>query len=92
MTFDFDLTDELKIKMKRLLRRDKKKVETITKKIKEIISNDKETIDRYKNLRYELKTHKRVHIDKHFVLVFRVFRDNNFILFEDFDHHDRVYK
>ncbi len=89
--FDFDLSDELKIKIRKLVKKDKKKVETINKKIKEIINNDAYSIERYKNLRYNLKKFKRVHIDRHFVLTFKVDKEKNFILFEDFEHHDRVY-
>lgn len=89
--FDFDVSDELKLKIRKLLKKDRKKAEIINKKIKEIISNDSSSIDRYKNLRHDLKHFKRVHIDKHFVLTFRVDKVNNFILFEDFDHHDRIY-
>jgi mRNA interferase RelE/StbE/toxin YoeB len=89
--FSFDLTDELKLKIKKLLTKDKKKVEIINKKIKEIINNDFETIKRYKNLRYDMSELKRVHIDKSFVLTFKVDLTNNFILFVDFDHHDKVY-
>ena len=54
------------------------------------INND--SINHYKNLKYGLKEFKRVHIDKHFVLTFKVDLNNNFILFADLDHHDRVYK
>ena len=89
--FNFDLTDLLKAKIKKLVKKDKKKVEIINKKIKQIISCDHESIDHYKNLRHDLKDFKRVHIDKHFVLVFKVDKSKNFILFVDFDHHDRVY-
>lgn len=89
--FDFDLSDGLKLKIRRLVKKDKKKVDIINKKIKEIINNDNTSIDRYKNLRYDLKQFKRVHIDKHFVLTFKVDKQKNFILFEDFEHHDEVY-
>ena len=89
--FNFDLTDELKLKIRKLLKKDKQKVEIINKKIKEIINNDLENIDRYKNLKHELKQYKRVHIDKHFVLTFKVIKKNNFILFLNFDHHDNIY-
>ena len=89
--FDFDLSDELKLKIKKLISKDKKKVEIIDKKIKEIINSDMASINHYKNLRYDLKEYKRVHIDKHFVLTFKVDIQNNFILFADFDHHDRIY-
>ena len=89
--FSFDLSDELKIKITKLLKKDKKKVEIINKKIKEIINNDIETIKRYKNLRHNLSDFKRVHIDRSFVLTFKVDIKKNFILFADFDHHDKVY-
>jgi len=89
--FDFDLSDELKLKIRRLLKKDKKKVEIINRKIKEIINNDKYSVSRYKNLKYNLKQFKRVCIDKHFVLTFKVDIEKNFILFVDFAHHDKVY-
>ncbi|HIH42948.1 TPA: hypothetical protein HA246_04855 [Candidatus Woesearchaeota archaeon] len=91
MMFNFDVSDELKIKIIKLLKKDPKKVEIINKKIKEIINNDTETINRYKNLRYNLKQFKRVHIDRHFVLTFKIEVERNFILFVDFDHHDNIY-
>ena len=90
--FDFDLTDELKIIIKKLVKKDKKKVEIINKKIKEIVNSDVLSIRHYKNLRHDLKEYKRVHIVKSFVLAFKVDISNNFILFVDFDHHDKVYK
>lgn len=89
--FEFDLSDELQFKLDKLLKKDKKKVEIINKKIREIINNDITTIDRYKNLRYNLSEYKRVHIDKHFVLIFKVNKKENLILFADVDHHDNIY-
>ena len=50
------------------------------------------TIDDYKNLKYSLSDYKRVHIDKSFVLIFKVYRKEKHILFERFDHHDRIYR
>ena len=90
--FDFDISDKLKIKILKLIKKDKKRAEIIQKKITEIINNDSETIKRYKNLRYDLSDLKRVHIDEHFVLTFKVDLQNNFILFYDYDHHDKIYK
>jgi len=89
--FSFDLSDNLKFKINKLVKKDKKKVEIINKKIKEIINCTPETIQHYKNLRYNLKEFKRVHIDKSFVLTFKVDLARNFILFADFDHHDDIY-
>lgn len=90
--FDFDISDELKFILKKLVKKDKKKSDIIYKKIKQIVSCDEETINHYKNLKHDLKEFKRVHIDRSFVLTFKVDIKNNFILFVDFDHHDEVYK
>lgn len=89
--FQFDLSDKLKIILSKLAKKDKEKAIIINKKIKEIVNNDSETIKRYKNLKHDLSDLKRVHIDKSFVLTFKVDIANNFILFYDFDHHDKIY-
>ncbi|MEK6897543.1 MAG: addiction module toxin RelE [Nanoarchaeota archaeon] len=90
--FSFNLTDELKAIIEKLAKKDKKRIEIINKKIKQIINSDSISIEHYKNLKHDLKDFKRVHIDSSFVLVFKVDIKNNFILFVDFDHHDRIYK
>ncbi len=90
--FDFNLTDELKSIIEKLAKKDKKRSEIINKKIKQIINSDSASIQHYKNLRQDLKEFKAVHIDSSFVLVFRVDIAKNFILFVDFDHHDKIYK
>ena len=89
--FDFDLTDELKLILKKLAKKDHQRVEIIKKKIKEIISCYHNSINHYKNLRYNLKECKRVHIDSSFVLIFKVDIEKNFIIFINFDHHDNIY-
>ncbi|MDP1695607.1 MAG: addiction module toxin RelE [archaeon] len=90
--FEHDFSEELNLKIKKLLKKDKKRAEIMYKKIKEIVNNDAETIKRYKNLRHDLSDLKRVHIDTSFVLTFKVDLVNNFILFYDFDHHDVIFK
>lgn len=89
--FQFDLSDKLKIILSKLAKKDKERAIMVNKKIKEIVNNDSETIKRYKNLKHDLSDLKRVHIDKSFVLTFKVDMANNFILFYDFDHHDKIY-
>ncbi len=92
MSFSFDLSDEVKATIKVVAKRDKKTVEILNKKIKQIINSDKTTIKHYKNLRNELKEYKRVHIAKSFVLLFKVIKEEKHILFDKFDHHDNIYK
>jgi len=90
--FNFNLTDELKSIIEKLAKKDKKRVEIINKKIKQIVNSNSTFVEHYKNLKHDLKDFKRVHIDSSFVLVFKVDLPNNFILFVDFDHHDNIYK
>jgi YafQ family addiction module toxin component len=92
LPFNFQLSDELKITIKTIAKKDQKMSEAINKKIKQIISSDDFTIDHYKNCQHELKEYKRVHIMKHFVLLFKVFKEEKFILFDKFDHHDKIYR
>mgnify|MGYP001573982291 CR=1 FL=1 len=92
MSFDFDLSDELKLVIKKLQKKDKIRLLILNKKIKEIINNDRKSIDRYKNLKYELNEYKRAHIDKSFVLIFKVDKEKNHIIFDRLKHHDEIYK
>ena len=73
----------------RLSHLSKRNLTSYQKKIEEVINT--EEIEHYKNLRYDMKDKKRAHIG-HFVLVFRFIKLENKIIFDDFDHHDNVYK
>lgn len=90
--FRYIISEELNLKINKLLKKDKKKADIIYKKIKQIINSDSESINHYKNLKNNLKELKRVHIDRSFVLVFHVNLNENLIIFTDFDHHDNIYK
>jgi mRNA-degrading endonuclease RelE of RelBE toxin-antitoxin system len=92
MPLTHDFSDELKAKLKKLLRKDKRRYQMVMKKMKEVAYSDEETINRYKNLRYDLKDEKRVHINGSFVLTFKFIKEKQFILFTDFDHHDKIYQ
>jgi len=92
MSLDFDLSDELKLVIKKLQKKDKVRLIILNKKIKEVINNDTKSIDRYKNLKYGLSEYKRVHIDKSFILIFKVDKQKNHIIFVKLKHHDEVYK
>lgn len=45
----------------------------------------------YKDLRHAMKGMKRVHIG-HFVLTFIIDHSKKTISFEDYDHHDKIYR
>lgn len=71
----------------KLAKKDPKQLEIIEKKIKEIIQDP----NHYKNLRRPLQYLKSVHIDKSFVLVFSVDENKKLVIFEDYEHHDKIY-
>ena len=70
-------------------KKDKQMHARIIDKIKEIVNSS--DVEHYKNLRYNMKDSKRVHIG-HFVLIFQYDKSKNEINFDDFDHHDNIYK
>jgi len=78
----------LRKKLEKLGKKNYKQAEIIAKKSEEIVVNP----HRYKNMRVPLNKWKRVHIDKHFVLVFSIEEDSKTVILEDFDHHDNIYK
>lgn len=49
-----------------------------------------EDLDHYKNLRYDLKKYKRVHVNDSYVILF--FGDDGTVYFIDYEHHDKIYK
>ena len=84
--FEEKLTKKLSI----VFKKDPRRYKILMKKIEEIIASD--NIDHYKNLRKPLQEFKRVHIDTHFVLVFKYEKNEDALCFYDFDHHEKIYK
>ena len=74
--------------LEKLSKKVKSLYEQILKKIDEVIHTP--DVEHYKNLRYDMKDSKRVHIG-HFVLVFEYRKKEDKIIFKDFDHHDKIY-
>lgn len=75
--------------LQKLEKKDKKLYYQVLNKIEEIISSSE--IEHYKNLRYSMKNFKRVHINP-FVLTFHFDKEERLITFEDFYHHDTIYR
>jgi YafQ family addiction module toxin component len=86
--FTPEFSPEFLKSLKKLSKKDKQLSTEVIKKISQILSNDKITINHYKNLRGPLKEFKRVHIGSH-VILFRVKDDTIYV--EDFQHHDQAY-
>ncbi|MCK5258990.1 MAG: type II toxin-antitoxin system RelE/ParE family toxin [Thermoplasmatales archaeon] len=87
--YKFDVSENLEKILNKLSKKDKDLYNQILKKIDEVINS--KDIDHYKNLRYNMKDSKSAHIG-HFVLIFQYKKEEDIILFDDFDHHDNIYK
>jgi len=74
---------------KKLAKKNPKQLLIIHKKILEIRSNP---YHKFKFLRKPLQNYNRVHIDKHFVLIFKVNHEQKVIEIYYYDHHDNVYQ
>ena len=59
----------------------------VVKKVDEICLKD---ITHFKNLKYDLKQYKRVHVNDSFVILF--FDEKQVVHFVDYVHHDVAYK
>lgn len=86
--YQHEISLSLQKVLNKLFGKDRKTYEQVLEKIEEIINSP--DVEHYKNLRYTFKDRKRVHVG-HFVLVFKLDKENNRIIFLDFDHHDSVY-
>jgi len=91
--YDPVLSDELQQLIYVLIKKDKQLLLILNKKIKQICLCDEAVIDEnFKNLRYDLSDYKRVHINKSFVLLFKIDNDKKKVYFFRLAHHDSIYK
>jgi len=81
-------SDEITKKLAKLNKKDPKHYQKVRKKMDQILENPEH---RYKYLHHNLKGVKRVHIG-HFVLTFIIDHVRKIVSFEDYDHHDNIYK
>jgi mRNA interferase RelE/StbE/toxin YoeB len=72
----------------KLSRKDRKRLEIIWKKIREILENPQH----YEPLRGDMFGSRRVHIDSSFALTYEIDEENKTVRILDFGHHDRVYE
>lgn len=85
--YSFEVRGSLDKIFLKLARKDLNMMKIIERKIQEIVLNP----NHYKNLRRPLSHLKRVHIGKSHVLCFSVDEVKKIVVFEDFDHHDKIY-
>ena len=87
--YDLDIKPEADKIFRKMARKNPKRLRMIHKKIEEIRNNPSH---QYKFLRKPMQNYNRVHINKHFVLIFRLDHKEETVVIYYFDHHDNVYK
>ncbi len=85
----FLVSENLQEIMKKLSKKDKPLYEQLLGKIDEVVNSY--DVGHYKNLRYNMKDSKLVYIGS-FVLIFQYNKKDNTLNFDDFDHHDIIYR
>jgi len=87
--YELDVKPEADKIFKKLAKKNAKQLWIIHKKIEEIRANPHHE---YKFLRNPLQNFNRVHVDKHFVLIFKISHEKNIVEVYYYDHHDNAYK
>ena len=85
--YDLDIKPEADKIFKKLVKKNIKQLKIINKKILEIRKNPKH---KYKFLKNPLQNFNRVHIEKHFVLIFKI--KSKVVEVYYYGHHDEVYQ
>ena len=86
--YSLELSKAIERKLGKLAKRDRKRLEIIDKKAKEIVANP----ERFKPLRGDLKGRRRVHIDSSFVPIYETDEILKIVRLLDFGNHDKIYK
>lgn len=79
---------EILRKLNKLKRKNLVHYQLLMKKINWILNNPEH---KFKILHYNMKNFKRIHIGP-FVLTFKINHERKIVLFDDYDHHDRIYR
>jgi YafQ family addiction module toxin component len=86
--YDLAIKPEADKIFRKLSRKNQKQLQIVNGKVLEIRQNPNHN---YKFLSTPLDGYNRVHIDAHFVLVFRISHEKKLVDIYYFAHHDKVY-
>jgi len=87
--YSLEIKEEADRIFSRLSKKNQKQLKIINKKIKEIVENP---VHIYKFLKKPLQKFNRIHIENHFVLIFKIDHSLKKVIIYYFDHHDKVYQ
>ncbi len=87
--YSLEIKEEVDRIFKKLSKKNLKQMSMIDRKIKEIRENPRHIS---KFLQKPLQSFNRVHIDKSFVLIFKIEHERETVVIYYYDHHNNVYK
>ncbi len=87
--YDLDVKPEADKIFRKLVKKNIKHLKVINKKIEWIRKNPEHE---YKFLRKPLQNFNRVHIEKHFVLIFKINHKKKIVEIYFYGHHNEVYQ
>jgi YafQ family addiction module toxin component len=85
--YALEVEEEVDKTFKRLLKKDRKQLEAINKKVKQVLSDPYQ----FKPLHRPLEGLRRVHIG-HFVLIYKVVEEPATVILVKYRHHDEAYQ
>ena len=88
MEYELDLSDKIYKIFTKLKKREVKRMKIINKKVQQILKDP----HHFKPLKKEMSGVREVHIEKSFVLTYKIDEENKIIRLLDFDHHDKIFK
>ena len=88
MSYKLEVSDKLDKIFQKLSKKDKKSLEIINNKVKNILENPYQ----FKPLRNEMAGIRRVHIGKSFVLTYEILESYKIVRILDYDHHDSIFR
>ncbi len=87
--YDLILEPRVNKIFKKLSKKNPRRLLKVYKKIQDLRINP---FHQYKSLRYDLKSYSRVHIENHFVLIFKLNHIKQCVHIFGFKHHDGAYR
>lgn len=87
MKYNLYISEEADKNFKKLRKKDKKQMDIINKKVKQIVKNPYH----FKPLKGDLKGARRVHVGKSFVIIYEINEKEKVVRILDYAHHDKIY-
>jgi len=85
--YSIENSPKIDLIFKKLAKKNPKQLETIARKLPEIVENP----HRFKPLGNIMKGFRRVHFG-HYILTFSIDEKNKIVTLEDYDHHDNIFR